>query len=133
MARFIPRPEAVVVGHRTYSINWIEDEHWDAADHADSERGVSNHVLQHIDMRLAVGKDRMLDEQLREVLLHEIMHCVSTSSMMWVMWDSMDRSKRDDVNEVEEMFVAGWTPMLMLTLKQNPEVLAYLLDDKEHK
>lgn len=128
--KFVPRPDHVRLGTRTYDIRWLSEEEWPHEDNG--QRGVTKHVTQEIIIRLAPDHEVAKDEQFREVLVHEILHAVSSCSMAWNVWDVINRDVRDDFNQVEEVLVGLWAPWLLGVFKDNPGVMAYLLDDQEH-
>lgn len=130
MPRFIPKPEHIIVGHRTYTVNWLTEEEWHMNPHLDNDnRGQTDNVDGNICVRLFQGRDDGGDaaiDMLREVLLHEVMHAVSTISMVWNSWGIHSERFKDDWDGVEEVIVGGWAPPLLQVLRDNPEFVKWL-------
>lgn len=127
--KFIPRPDYVVVGHRRYGIQWLTENEWREQRFDDGNRGLSAHAAGLIHLRLDFDGDQAREDMLREILLHEILHCATSASMVWNSWDL--HSEHEYEND-EEAIVGASAPWLLMILKQNPHVVAYLLDDQEH-
>lgn len=126
--KFIPRPDAVRIGHRMYEIVYLTDQEWRTADYGDN-RGITLHAVGRIALLLDYDGDIVCEAVLRETLLHEVLHACTNSSMLWNTWDHM---KDYEWNHAEEAIVGAMSPLALGMLRDNPEVLAYLLDDREH-
>jgi hypothetical protein len=130
----ISRPDIVRCGHTYYDIAWLEDHEWRTSGEDTDLRGVTHHVPHKIHIRLGIDEDgRFPDRMLREVLLHEVLHVVASVSGMWNSWDIWDEGSRNNWSEVEEVMCGEFSVPLLMVLKSNPELLAYLLDDQDHE
>lgn len=127
--KFIPRPDTIRVGHRTYEVAYLTDVEWRTADLGDN-RGVTLHAVGRICILLDYDGDIVCEAVIRETLLHEMLHACTGQSMVWGVWDNL---KDKGWNDAEEAIVGSASPVLLGVLRDNPEVLAYLLDDREHK
>src|SRR5688572_10519908 len=110
--RFVPKPDLLKVGHRTYAIKWLLDSEWKAHALDPDNRGESHHTTQTIYVRLDMEDDEAHKDMLQEVLLHETLHCVTNTSMVWNMWDNL-RSDREEFSLVEEWIVGAQAPILL--------------------
>lgn len=120
--KFVPRPDEVVVGHQTFSINYLTEDEWLAARWPEEAAGVCYEHMAFIGLRMEA---EITENKLRERLLHEITHaCWSTSNLTHVM--DMDGGLPDDV---EESIMLLQTPPLLMALRNNPTVVAWLMDD----
>lgn len=137
MAKFIPRPDVVIVGHRTYRILWHEQSEWKKRGLDDGNRGFTQHAAGLIHLRLSFeedeGENRASECMLREILLHELLHACSSVSMVWNAWDALKHDEQVDYGTTEELINAAQSPVLLTVIKQNPMLMAYLLDDQEHE
>lgn len=131
----VSRPDHVKAGHRAYRILWLENHEWHEAD--DGLRGVTLHTPGEVRMRLSHqtehGLERFSDEHMRETLIHEVMHVVSGATNSYNMWGHLKRYAKDDHGTVEELLIGLWSGVLLQVMKDNPELMAYLLDDQEHE
>ena len=122
MAVRVARPDHAFIGNHTYSIDWLTVDEWQGRDYPMDKDGLTYGATSTICMRLLSGRREALYQ---EVLLHEITHAV---------WDSVGFSLTDDwhngePHDVEERTILLQTPMLLFTLKQNPDLTKYLLSD----
>ena len=131
--KFVSRPDQVKVGHRTYRIQYLEDHEWQEAGEDEGQRGVTHHPSGLIRIRISYDGQRSADDMLRELLLHEFLHICNSNGMAWNAWENLKEADALDYSVVEEILVGAAAPQLLMVLKDNPEVLAYLLDDQEHE
>lgn len=121
--KFAPRPDHVFIGHMTFRIEYLNQDEWDAANENPDMVGSARHLQGSIRIRLV---SNMTDSNIREVLVHEILHCIWSTSMLnqtHVHFPDKDR---------EEEIVAVQSPLLLFVLQNNPEVMAYLIATEEH-
>jgi hypothetical protein len=109
----------VRIGPHEYTIYW-SDEHWERLrireDGLGHLMGRTAHHLGEIYI-----KPGMSPSQLRDTLLHEIMHCIYSSGL------GINLSNIRHVDDLDEYLVSTVTPWLLGVLRDNPDVLAYLL------
>jgi hypothetical protein len=70
-----------------------------------------------VDKQLPVSKKRL-------TLLHELMH-----AMGFVFDTSVKPSKKDDFDTWEHYFIGIWEEPLLMLLRDNPALVAYLVED----
>lgn len=131
--KFVSRPDSVIVAHRTYHIHWLEQDQWIAEGIDDGLRGWTEHASGRILIRLSFEDARSADDMLREIVLHEILHACTSVSMVWNSWGPLDNEKCQEFATIEELIIGAMSPVLLRVLLDNPNVLAYLLDDQEHE
>ena len=114
----VKRPTQVWIGAHLYS---IEYDHEKMMVKCGAERksllGVSNHH----DLFILVDDD-VAEQVIRDVLWHEIMHCIWAECGM------------QDLDMSEEDIIGLMTPRLVSMMRVNPDVMAYMLwstDDAE--
>ena len=100
--RSVPMPGAVKIGPHTYTI-------------IRAYRKGENGYCDMDSLKLAV-QPRLRKTKAQEVLLHEIMHALTHPTLC---------SAR---KFTDEDFVTGVTPLLLQTLKDNPDLIEYLRD-----
>lgn len=120
--KFVPRPDEVVVMHQHFNIQWLTEEEWNRAGWPDGAGGVCSEHQALIALRLEFD---LTENKLRERLLHEITHaCWATTNLTHVI--DMDGGLP---NDTEESILLMQTPPLLMVLRQNPAVMAWLVDD----
>jgi hypothetical protein len=80
--------------------------------------------LAHIDVnsiRIPIAK-RIPREKVREIILHETLHGIHYLS-----------GRYDDTPRSDEQWIDATVPMLLQVLRDNPELIAYLIDVKGKK
>lgn len=121
-AKPAPRPVSVKVGLLEYSIRWIDDKVWRGMN-TTSNVNIGEHQGPQgtIEIRLV---PLVLEDTLREVLWHEIMHAV------WYVCNFNDKPSpvEEDAqgNDQEERIISGTSFMFAQVIRDNPDVMAYL-------
>jgi hypothetical protein len=111
----------VTVGHQVFSINYLTEDEWSAERWPDEAAGVTYEHMGFIGLRMEAN---ITENKLRERLLHEILHaCWAVSNLTHLM--DMDGGLPDDMEESIQLIQ---TVPLLQTLRDNPEVVAYLTD-----
>jgi hypothetical protein len=115
-----PLPSVVRIGHLRYRVirdNTVVDE---ASVKAQvSYAGFSNSGDQRIAVRTDLGSDYEA-----ETVLHEVLHqCLRVSAV------DPDKDAKAGVADVEERAVAAIAGPLLAALRDNPDLVLYLLDD----
>lgn len=119
--KFVPRPDGVVVGHQTFHIAYLTEDEWSEQRWPDEAAGVTAEHMGFIGLKLEAG---ISENKLRERLLHEIGHaCWAVTNLTHLI--DMDGGLPDDV---EESIMLIQTPPLLMVLRQNPTVTAWLMD-----
>ena len=73
--------------------------------------------------RIVIDKD-MAKSKKQTTVMHEVLHAC------WMVWDTSVRPKDDDTFETwEHYFIGVYEGGLLLLLKENPELSAWLLED----
>lgn len=93
-------------------MKWIDEVDWEWQD----LRGVTWHSESEIQIRLGQEGYLFNDRNLRETLMHEILHVV------W-RFANLDQKWKGDQ---EESQIETMTPTLVMVMVQNPEVMAYV-------
>lgn len=112
------RPTRVRIGYLTFTIQWISEEDWATKDVG--RVGITHPEQETIRMRLGNANGPYSETNLREVLLHEILHGIFYSTAL----SAHPRSLRD--KDQEEYVVANMSPMLLTVIRANPSLLKYL-------
>lgn len=113
----LKRPKSVKVGPYVYTITFVKEPDW-SADEADAG-GVTRNESHRIDIRLEPGCN---EDSLRGILVHEILHVIFHVGSIGPTIRKISKS------DMEEFVVASTEPVLLAVLRDNPKVLAYLLD-----
>jgi hypothetical protein len=116
------RPGHVRVGYRRYDVRWdaVQALRWDER-HGDTYSGGSDHTDHTIHVRPAGAENYK-----REVLLHEVLHCVVDLTGVGAVLDQAD-------SDAHETVVDAVAPALLGVLRDNPGLVAYLTaPDDEH-
>lgn len=119
MAAHVPRPDHAFVGNHTYSIEWLDVQEWEDRRLDDSADAMTHARHQTIQVRV-YGPSA--ESHYQEVLLHELLHTVWDSTML----THQDLTKQDDA---EEFVISMQSPPLLFILKQNPDLVKWLLSD----
>jgi hypothetical protein len=106
-------PASVQIGARRYSISQDADA-VRATEHRIQSSGIYG-AIDHRDLSIVLAPDQA-EGQLRDTLLHEVLHGVMAITGGGV----------DD----EEELVLRITPTLLDTLRRNPELVTYLMDEE---
>lgn len=114
------RPTSLVLGHLTFNIVWIPERKW-LKKKDPAKCGLFHADIGLISMRLENDGRPMSEDNLREVLLHEILHAC------WFL-GSMDARGALKDKDLEEWVVANITFPLVGVIMNNPDVFAYLMD-----
>ena len=107
-----PLPERLRIGPYTWKVvsskkDWAKQEKDSKIAESD---GFTNRITQQIHIRPGLALDYE-----RVVLIHEILHAVRDSAHMTI-----------DLNDAEESFINGTSPLIYATLADNPDLLDYL-------
>lgn len=122
----VQRPKNIRVGVRTYGISYLNDEQWEEGGHDPNERGVCNNVLGMIYVLETVGEWAHDEPQIKEILWHEAMHAVASTSMAWNVWDMLDKANMT-YDDMEEYLVGGWSPVQLKMMHDNPEFVKWVM------
>lgn len=76
---------------------------------------------------LIILDSTMSDSRKRQTLLHEILHAIKFS-----FGNPVTPKKTDDSDVWEHYFIAMYEEGLLLVLRDNPDILAYLLNKEQH-
>lgn len=113
------RPDVVKVGNHMYNIEWLSLDEWEAR-HFDEGNDASTHsTVQKVYIML--HKDAQ-ESHYQEVLWHELTHAVWDSTML-------THVTLGDVDEPEERVIMHQSPGQVALLKENPDLVAYLMSD----
>lgn len=123
--KFAPRPESVLVGFLNYRIEYLDETEWLAANEDGDAGGTSRHTQASIRVRM---QNEHAEQNIRETLLHEIVHCVWGTTGVNQLVDSWT----PEADKIEEVVISMTTPGLLFVLQQNPVVAAYLMDTRDH-
>lgn len=123
--KFAPRPESVLVGFLNYRIEYLDETEWLAANEDNEAGGTSRHTQASIRVRM---QSEHAEQNIRETLLHEITHCVWGTTGVNQLVDSWT----PESDKIEEVVISMTTPALLFVLQQNPVVMAYLMDTRDH-
>jgi Zn-dependent peptidase ImmA (M78 family) len=104
-------PKELKVGGKTYAITW-DQESWEASNQ--EGYGYSNHRHS----RISINPNQSTMEK-ADTLLHEMLHCCLAQV------GNMNNYKVLD--ELEEHVVTTTTPWLLTALRDNPDIVKYLL------
>lgn len=119
MSETHPIPSTLRIGHLTYAVT-RDDEHLDresVTNRTPKYAGLSNSAEQRITIRTALA-----DDYEAETLLHEVLHsCLRVSGV------DPDNDAAARLEDVEERAVAAIAGPLLATLRDNPELVDYLL------
>jgi hypothetical protein len=107
------QPNLLKMGPKTYTIFW-DQESWQAHHDADDYGHTS-----HKSLIICINPNQALDQK-ADTLLHEILHCCIASVG--------NLSNYDKVPNLEEHIVTTTAPWLLGILRDNTEVLRYLLE-----
>lgn len=122
---FVPRPDAVKVGHMTFGIEYVTEQEWlEHYSGYEEDGGLTFHNWSKIVIRLVPG---ITDMVIREVLLHEVLHAIWSTSMLSHWAGDLAADK------IEEGIIQAQSPMMLGVLKDNPAFLTYIIDDQEHE
>lgn len=109
MKRRLPRPESVKIGAHQFPVKWgyIEsDEHpW--------LFGLTTSK----DTTIHINDVDVSRSQIRDTLLHECMHGICVDLNL------------NFADGEEEQIIRGFTPWLLMLLRDNPDVVAFLLEE----
>lgn len=115
-----PRPEHVFIGNHTWEIRWIDTDQWTVEREPEDADAVTHARINQIAVKLDPGA---MESHYQESVVHEIMHAVWDATMLTHYHSNVTDSDR------EEFIVGASTPMLLFVIKQNPQLVAWLLDD----
>lgn len=116
MSDKVKRPKKIVVGHVTYRVHYYEEAEWLGGPQDNDLVGYYEAPQACIHIRLVPNCH---ENFLREVMVHEIIHAV------WFHQNIRDV----EVDESgEEKVVANVALGLLPVLRQNPKLMAWLLD-----
>lgn len=117
-ARTTPkRPTSLRVGYIDFTVEYLEEADWEAQGFPDSDGGQTNGSQARIVIR---QPEKQHEIHTKEILLHEILHAVFYSSGLTI------EGGLRQVEDIEEHVVGRLSPVLLQTLRDNPELAAYL-------
>jgi hypothetical protein len=122
--RYVSKPDTVRVLHRAYEVKWLLDIEWKGAGLDMDLRGYSDHSTQFIAVRLEMEGEPVHKDGLQEVFLHELLHAVHNSTMIWNSWDDMPSK---DYSTIDELFVGFASPVLLNVMRDNPDVVKWVV------
>ena len=115
-------PATVRVGSVTYRVT-IDPDDWIRVEHKVQSKGDYGHC-QNIEATIYVNPEATPDVQ-RVTLWHEVMHALCTAVMGSPDWHGLGKEKHDR----EEAVVSAFESPIVLVLRDNPDLTAYLLSD----
>jgi len=110
-------PTLIDVGPYTYRV--VSDELCMLRKEKELETGLYGYT-DHLGLEIGIAQTVAVDNQ-TETLLHEVLHCITR--MMGLDWTTED----------EEKVIKHLSPLLLDTLRRNPGLVAYLLNQEENK
>lgn len=112
-----PRPTSVKIGYITFGIEYLSDDQWKEKEFSDDDGGRCFGA----EATIFVRDNGKIDQiHIREILLHEILHACFYSSGL-----AIEDNLRVQEN-IEEHVVWRVSPVLLDTLRSNPEVSRFL-------
>lgn len=108
------------VGNATYRIEWLTPDEWQQGRHDDTADGITYCTVTTIVVRLHAGAP---ESHYQEVVWHEICHAIWDTTMLTHYHSNPDEGDR------EEFIIGATTPAQVFVIKQNPALMAWLLDD----
>jgi hypothetical protein len=109
-------PESVIIGPYRYAIT-VDHEAMERLRNRGESGGGNAGTADYHQLQITIDGD-MAAEMIADTLLHEIMHCCYRVS-------GLGRGKITEEEAIEHM-----TPVLLDTLRRNPAVTRYLLEDE---
>lgn len=110
-------PTQIKVGPREYSVRWDDETYRRVSlDEGRELEGNSNHPREEMMLRPGRGANWTAD-----TLLHETLHAVLNLHGV-----NLDNVK--EVADLEEYLVSVTSPLLLMVLRDNPDLLAFLLE-----
>lgn len=113
-------PDHVLVGFMTFAIEYMTEDEWASANENPDWCGVARHAQAIIRVRVPVNINI---QHLKETVLHEILHCCWSTTMLTHSHDSFSADDR------EEEIISAQSPALLFVLQQNPHVVKWLVQD----
>jgi hypothetical protein len=116
---YAPRPEHIFIGNHTYQVEWLSQNEWEDRrldEHADALTHARHQLIQ---IRTYAPSR---ESHYQEVLFHELTHAVWDSTML----THADLSAQEDP---EEFVIGLQSPQLLFILKQNPDLVKWLMSD----
>lgn len=111
------RPQQIIIGTSAYVVHW-DQESWDQLKL--DNNGLSSGLFGRTTItteEIWIRPDTSLNQQ-ADTLLHEVMHaCYNTAGVAL-----------DGYDDQEEGHIATLTPWLLLAMRDNPDLVSYLLD-----
>lgn len=111
------RPTSLRVGYIDFTVEWLTDEEWEAQGFPDSDGGQTNGSQARIVVRTP---EKQHEVHAKEILLHETLHAVFYASGLTI--EGTLRIQDD----IEEHVVGRLSPVLLQTLRDNPDLADYL-------
>jgi hypothetical protein len=112
------RPHELLFGNHIYNVLW-ESEDWAAASGMEGFEPTAWAFTSHMRCMIFI-RPGQTESQKRDSLLHEVLHVVNHQFGV-----NIDEIKGSDVN-LDEVWVSAQTPWLLLALRSNPYLLAWL-------
>jgi len=114
----LSRPQRVKVGYIPFEVEYLDDEQWRKRG---LEEGDGGNLFGYKGSILVRTFDELHENNVREVLLHEVLHACAYISGLSV------EGEYHRLDDVEETFVARISPVLLDVLRSNPSLLKYLV------
>jgi hypothetical protein len=117
----LPHPTSVRIGTVTFKVTSDRDD-WMQIEHATQKKGYYGHT----DPKAAtiyLSPETAL-EQTRLTLWHEVLHALHETVMGSPSWQGLS----EDAREAEERVVLRWEHPTLAVLRDNPDLVAYLVD-----
>ena len=115
-------PATIRVGAVTYRVT-IDPDDWMRIEHKIQSKGDYGHTL-NVEATIYVSPEATPDVQ-RVTLWHEVMHALCTAVMGSPDWRGLGKKK----NDREEAVVSAFESPIVLVLRDNPALVAYLTSD----
>ena len=122
MAQRIVMPASIRVGSVVYTVT-IDPDDWMRYEHKVQIKGDYGHT-QNLEATIYVNPEATPDVQ-RVTLWHEVMHALCYTVMGAPDWHHLGKEKSDR----EEAVVAAFESPIVCVLRDNPDLIAYLLAD----
>ena len=120
--RVADMPASIRVGAVTYRVT-IDPDDWVRVEHKVQTKGDYGHTL-NLEATIYINPESTPDVQ-RVTLWHEVMHALCTAVMGSPDWRNLGKKKGDR----EEAVVSAFESPIVLVLRDNPDLIAYLLAD----
>lgn len=121
--RHAPRPDEFICGVTRWEIYWLDEEEW-KRDHPSDADGGTYASKRQVFVRLREDRPEV---GYQEVVLHELLH------VAWVEGNMPNLHWPEPGDDMEEQAVGTLTGPMLMILKQNPMLVAWLMSDGDKR